>query len=135
MTRTHRPDSDGHAERRRPNVVLLMADQLRWDALGAYGNPVIRTPHLDRLAREGVRCERAYVANPFCMPARASVLTGRWPHAHGLWDNGVRQAPGTVTLATVLARHGYRTGLVGKGHLDVLNEPGSLEYNRGWDDP
>jgi arylsulfatase A-like enzyme len=123
------------AAHRPPNVVLLMADQLRWDAIGAYGNPVVKTPHLDRLAREGIRCDAAYVANPFCMPARASVLTGRWPHAHGLWDNGVRLPPDTVTLATVLANHGYHTGLVGKGHLDVLNQPGSLEYNGGWDDP
>ena len=120
---------------RPPNVVLLMADQLRWDGIGAYGNSVVQTPNLDRLAREGVRCDRAYVANPFCMPARASLLTGRWPHAHGLWDNGVRLVPETVTLATVLSSRGYHTGLVGKGHLDVLTKPGSLEYNRGWECP
>ncbi|MBI3970064.1 MAG: sulfatase-like hydrolase/transferase [Chloroflexi bacterium] len=120
----------------RPNVVLVMADQLRWDAVGAYGNPVVQTPNLDRLAREGVRCERAYTSSPICMPARASVLTGRWPHAHGLWDNGVRLPPDTTTLATVLAHHGYRTGIVGKGHLDVhhlLESPDS--YIGGWDTP
>jgi arylsulfatase A-like enzyme len=119
----------------RPNVLLIMADQLRWDAVGAYGNPVVQTPHLDRIAREGVRVERAYVANPFCMPARASVLTGRWPHAHGAWDNGVRLPPQTTTLATALAQHGYRTVIVGKGHLDVHHLPESPDYHAGWDDP
>ena len=103
----------------RPNVVLFMADQLRWDALGVYGNGQVRTPNLDRIGREGVRFERCYTSSPICMPARASVMTGRWPHAHGLWDNGVRLPPQTTTLATVLAGHGYRTGIVGKGHLDV----------------
>lgn len=106
--------------------MLLMADQLRWDAVGAYGNPLIQTPNLDRLAREGVRCERAYATNPFCMPARASVVTGRWPHAHGVWDNRVNLPTDTPTLATIMAAHGYRTGIVGKGHLDT---------HQGWDDP
>ena len=117
----------------RPNVLLLMADQLRWDAVGAYrrssrgpGDTIVQTPHLDRLAEEGVRFERAYATNPFCMPARASVLTGRWPHAHGVWDNRVNLPPETPTLATILAAHGYRTGIVGKGHLDT---------HLGWDDP
>ena len=95
-----------------------MADQLRRDAVGAYwpeGRSPVRTPNLDRIAREGARFERCYTASPICMPARASVLTGRWPHAHGLWDNGVRLPPDTTTLATVLAQRGYRTAVVGKG--------------------
>ena len=112
-----------------------MADQLRWDAVGAYGNPVVSTPNLDRLAREGVRFGRAYVTNPFCMPSRASILTGRWPHAHGLWDNGVRLPPDTPTLATALGALGYRTAIVGKGHLDVHGAADSPDRMAGWDDP
>ena len=99
----------------RPNVVLIMADQLRWDALGAEGNAHVRTPHLDRLAREGVRFARCYTSSPICMPARASVMTGRWPHAHGLWDNGVRLPPQTTTLATVLARTATAPGSWARG--------------------
>ena len=119
-----------------PNVVLIMADQLRWDALGAYGNPHVRTPHLDRIAREGARFERCYTSSPICMPARASVLTGRWPHAHGLWDNGVRFPHGTTTVAAVMAQHGYATAIVGKGHLDVHHLPESPDYYLGaWDTP
>jgi arylsulfatase A-like enzyme len=109
-----------------------MADQLRWDAVGAYGNPHVRTPHLDRIAREGARFERCYTASPICMPARASMLTGRWPHAHGLWDNGVRLPPETATLGTTLAAYGYRTAIVGKGHLDLHQLPDSHDSFEGW---
>jgi arylsulfatase A-like enzyme len=131
------PDADSTgAPRPRPNVVLIMADALRQDALGCYGNPIVRTPNIDRLAQGGVRFDRAYVTTPFCSPARASVLTGRWPHAHGLWDNGVRWPHDTTTLATVLDAVGYRTGIVGKGHLDVhYNVPDSPDHVFGWEDP
>jgi arylsulfatase A-like enzyme len=123
---------------RRPNVLLIMADQLRWDAVGAYwpeGQSPVRTPNLDRIAREGARFERCYTASPICMPARASVMTGRWPHAHGLWDNGVRLPRHTTTLATVLAQRGYRTAIVGKGHLDVHRLRESPDSIEGWGTP
>jgi len=122
--------------RGRPNILLIMADAIRRDALGCYGNPLVSTPNLDRLAREGVRFDYCCVTSPFCSPARASVLSGRWPHAHGLWDNGVRWPRETTTLATVLDQLGYRTGIVGKGHLDVhYNVPSSPDHVFGWDDP
>lgn len=66
-------------KRDRPNVLLLMADQLRFDCVGAYGNPVIRTPNLDRIAREGVRFSAAYSTTPTCTPARSALLTGMGP--------------------------------------------------------
>jgi arylsulfatase A-like enzyme len=117
-------------------VLLIMADALRRDALGCYGNPIVRTPNIDRLAREGVRFDHACTSNPFCAPARASVLSGRWPHAHGLWDNGVRWPHDTPTLASVLAAVGYRTAVIGKGHLDVhYNAPDSPDYVFDWHDP
>src|SRR5579884_3455495 len=120
----------------RPNILFIMADALRWDALGCNGNQIVQTPNIDRLAREGIRFTNAYTTNPFCSPARASVLTGRWPHAHGLWDNGVRISHETTTLATVLETAGYRTGIVGKGHLDVhYNAPDSPDHVFDWDDP
>jgi arylsulfatase len=117
-----------------------MADQLRWDGVAAYwseGTAPLRTPHLDRIAREGARVERCYTASPICMPARASMLTGRWPHAHGLWDNGVRLPRETVTIGTVFSQRGYRTGIVGKGHLDVhrLPESDSPDSFEGWNTP
>ena len=66
----------------RPNVILIMCDQMRWDAAGFAGSSTVRTPHLDRLAANGVCFENAYCASPVCSPARASWLSGLYPHAH-----------------------------------------------------
>ena len=100
-----------------PNILLICTDQQRYDAVGASGNPYIRTPNLDRLAAGGVRFENCYAQSPVCAPSRASLMTGRYPHNHGLWANGV-DLPATETLFTrVLADHGYDCGLAGKLHL------------------
>src|SRR5581483_8669787 len=71
----------------RPNILILMADQLRSDCLGTNGAPICRTPHLDRLAQGGVSFQRAYCVTPLCTPARAALFTGRYPHSNGLWAN------------------------------------------------
>ena len=101
----------------RPNVLLIISDQHRSDCLGCYGNERIRTPHIDRLAGEGVRLDRAYVTNPLCTPSRASILTGRSVSGHGAWNLGVPLPPDTRTIAAELAQDGYRTGAIGKVHL------------------
>src|SRR5688572_29253424 len=67
---------------KRPNIVLILADDLRWDALGCTGHPFVKTPHIDRLAREGVRFRNAFVTTPICLPSRASILTGQYAHTH-----------------------------------------------------
>ena len=72
----------------RPNVLLPMADQFRWDAIGAHGDMPIRTPNLDRLAASGVSFRRAYTEAPVCVPARATLLTGRLAHRNNVFDNG-----------------------------------------------
>jgi arylsulfatase A-like enzyme len=74
----------------RPNILFIMADQMRRDALGCYGNPVVQTPNLDALARRGVRFEQMYAAYPVCAPNRASIITGRYPTVHRLRANGMR---------------------------------------------
>jgi arylsulfatase len=74
----------------RPNVLLIMADQFRFDAIAAHGNPQIRTPNLDRLVAQGVTFHRAYVESPVCVPARAGLLTGRLPHRNGVFHNATR---------------------------------------------
>lgn len=100
------------------NALLFLTDQQRKDSIGAYGNPLAGTPNLDRLAREGVRFDRCYTQNPFCSPARASILTGLYPRTHGVWYNQVRfDEVGAPTLGDILQAHGYRTGSVGKIHL------------------
>lgn len=100
-----------------PNILLLCTDQQRFDAVGAYGNAHIDTPHLDRLAADGVLFENCYVQSPVCGPSRASLMTGRYVPSHGLYANGV-DLPGHERLFTRdLADAGYDCGLVGKLHL------------------
>ena len=101
----------------RPNILLICTDQHRFDVLGCYGNSHVKTPNIDRLAAEGVLFERCYTPNPVCAPTRASILTGRYPHAHGLWANGVPLPPHEQLFTRTLADAGYDCGLIGKLHI------------------
>ena len=100
-----------------PNILFICTDQQRYDAVGCYGNEHIRTPAIDQLASEGVLFERCYVQNPVCAPSRASLLTGRYVHAHGLWANGVALPAHEQLFPRALADAGYDCGLIGKLHL------------------
>lgn len=101
-----------------PNVVLVVADDLGWGDLGSYGNAVIRTPNLDRLAAEGARFTSFYVPTPICAASRAGLLTGRFPPRVGIpWNPPTRLKDGEVLIASVLQARGYATGMVGKWHL------------------
>ncbi len=98
------------------DVLLLHTDQWRWDALGVLGSPAL-TPHVDRLVAEGVHFDHAVVQSPVSMPSRVSLLTGRYPSALGITAMGVPVPEDTETLATVLARRGWRTANIGKLHF------------------
>ncbi len=106
---------------KRPNVLCFVMDQLRWDHLGCYGNAGIRTPNLDRLATRGMVFDRAYVANPLCMPARATLFTGRTPRGHGVRTNGIPLDPAVPTMTEALRRAGYHTHAAGKIHLHCFS--------------
>ena len=67
----------------KPNIILIIADDMNWDDCGAYGHPSIRTPNIDRLATEGMRFDRAYLTASSCSPSRSSIITGRYPHNTG----------------------------------------------------
>ena len=101
----------------RPNIVIIMADQLRADALGCAGNDIIRTPNIDRLAAEGVRFDRAFCQGPLCMPARWSLLTGRYVRDHGVFENDWDMTQDIPNLAQHLQQAGYYTSCIGKMHL------------------
>ena len=105
-------------ERRRPNVVFLLADQWRAQATGYAGDPNVRTPHLDALAARSVQAVNAVSGCPVCSPYRASLLTGRYPLSHGVFLNDVCLSTEAVSLAGAFGRGGYRTGYIGKWHLD-----------------
>lgn len=101
----------------RPNILLLMADQLAARWLPAYGHDVVDAPHLDRLAREGVVFEQAYCASPLCAPSRAALLTGRLPSRTGVYDNAAELRASEPTVTHHLRAAGYATALSGKMHF------------------
>ena len=108
---------------RKPNIVFVLADDLGWAELGCYGNTFNETPHLDRLARDGVRFTQAYAAAPVCSPTRVSLMTGQHPKTVGITDflradDPVHLSPTKYrSVAKRLAEAGYHTGLIGKWHL------------------
>ena len=102
---------------RRPNILLLMTDQQRWDAMSCSGTWV-QTPHMDRIAAQGVRFSNCVTNSPVCVPARLSLATGLYPHNTGVWQNcGSRLDPRQSTWMQAVRRAGYRTSLFGKTHL------------------
>ncbi len=103
---------------RRPNILLIVPDQMRGQAMGCMGDRTVRTPHLDRLAADGVLFRNTFANTPVCCPARAIMLTGKYPHKNGMIANDLHLRESEVTLAELLAAQGYRTGFIGKWHLD-----------------
>ena len=101
----------------KPNILILMADQLTAGALPAYGNLVARTPHIDALARRGVVFDSAYCNSPLCAPARATFMSGRLPSATGAYDNAAEFPSQSPTFAHYLRHAGYQTVLTGKMHF------------------
>ena len=125
----------------KPNVIVIYADDLGWGDLGCYGSPTISTPHLNRMAAQGMRFTDFYSAAEVCTPSRAALLTGRYPVRNGMCHETYRVLrrnskgglpKSEVTLASVLKQQGYRTGCVGKWHLGHLKE--HLPPNHGFEE-
>ena len=119
------------------NVIFIITDQHRADHLSCVGNPILKTPNLDKLASEGVRFTSAYVANPICMPNRASIFTGLYPNMHGLRTAGMNLPKTTPTFTETLRENGYHTIEIGKIHLNWSIRPfdknvKSNESGRNW---
>jgi len=133
----------------RPNLIIVLLDDLGYGDLACYGNPQVNSPHLDRLAADGIRFTQAYAAGPVCSPGRAGLLTGRWPARSGVtdaigtagvrWNENRQLLPPTterrlaleeITLAEALRDAGYVTGNVGKWHLGA---EGFLPQDQGFD--
>ena len=102
---------------KKPNFLFIITDQHRADHLGCYGNDIVKTPNIDGLAKKGSRWDRFYVANPICMPNRASIMTGRMSSLHGARHNGIPLSRDHTTFVELLKDAGYQTGLIGKSHL------------------
>lgn len=124
----------------KPNIIVLLADDLGYGDLSSYGHPSIRTPQLDRLANEGQRWTDFYVAAPVCSPSRGALITGKYPTRSGLygrknivaWPGSNTQIPDDeITLPEVMKRAGYETAMFGKWHLG--DRPPALPTRHGFD--
>ena len=122
----------------RPNVILITADHLRYDVLGCNGDPVIQTPHIDRLAGRSVSLSNYFVQNPVCQPSRASIMTGRYPRHNGVKWNGCALNENEITMPQVFKEAGYRTACIGKHHVSQRTFKESFDHmvanhiRRGW---
>ena len=120
-----------------PNIVLFMTDQLRADALGCYGNTICPTPNLDRFAASGRRFDSAFTTSPVCSPSRASLMTGQYPHNHGvILNTHISPAlsrgldPATPTFSSVLKAAGYQLDYLGKWHVHQDRDPTEYGFDR-----
>ena len=112
----------------KPNIVFVLCDDHRWDAMGCMGHPFIETPHLDQMVRNGVHFTHAFVTNSLCSPSRASILTGLYPHNHGVGDNYNPVDPSLRFFPEDLQEAGYETAFIGKWHMGDVDDP-----QRGFD--
>ena len=112
----------------RPNMVVILVDDLRWDEIGCAGHPFVQTPGIDRIANQGARFRNAFCTAPLCSPVRASLLTGKYSRNHGIIDNTNRseQSHKLITFPAILHKQGYETGYIGKWHMgnDDTARPG-----------
>jgi len=126
-------------------ILFITTDQMRYDAIGANGGAVARTPNIDSFAANGISYDRAQPQNVVCMPSRATMVTGQNIGTHGVWMNGVPLPVESPSVAAVLRDAGYRTALIGKSHFEPLLDPflrfeenrqgfaGTTEGHRGFD--
>jgi arylsulfatase A len=114
------------APAKKPNILLIYTDDLGYGDVGCYGATKIKTPHIDRLAREGMKFTDAHTAASFCSPSRYGLMTGRYPWRLHLTGNDYSLEPGRLTIAALLKTQGYRSAAIGKWHLG---------YSKDWNQP
>ncbi len=118
----------------RPNFVIMMCDDQRWDAMSLAGNTVLKTPHMDRIGREGIQFKNAFIVNSLCGPSRASILTGTYSHTNGVVDNRGRNdiRPETPWMPDLLRAAGYDVAFCGKSHQKSALRDRKWDYYFGY---
>jgi N-acetylglucosamine-6-sulfatase len=106
----------------RPNVLFILCDDIRWNAMSCAGHPTLRTPNIDRIANEGVRFANMFCTTSLCSPSRASILTGLYAHTHGVRDNFTELPPALTHWPMRLRQSGYETAYLGKWHMGEDND-------------
>jgi len=120
-------------EQKKPNVLFIICDALRQADLECYGNEIVKTPNINRIAKYGVRFTNYYASNPICMPNRASLLTGMYPNTHGVRSNGMIMNEEIPTLTKTLSRRGWHTASIGKIHHQFWMGSTSRKYKSAED--
>lgn len=120
------PSAGAQDKPQRPNILFMMSDDHGYQAISAYGSKVNQTPNIDRLAKEGMRFDRAFVTNSICGPSRAVILTGKYNHLNGFHNNSVRFNGAQQTVAKLLQAGGYQTAVIGKWHL--VTDPTGFDH-------
>jgi len=111
----------------KPNIIFILSDDHAAQAISAYNSSVNRTPHIDRLAAEGIRFDNCFVTNSLCAPSRAVILTGKYSHLNGVTDNRTEFDGSQQTLPKLMQQAGYRTAIIGKWHLK--SQPAGFDYS------
>jgi N-acetylglucosamine-6-sulfatase len=114
---------------KRPNVLFILTDDQRWDAIGLAGNKLLRTPHMDRLGNEGVYFANSFCTTSLCSPSRASILSGLYAHAHGVVNNFTEYPAEMKSFPLVLQSEGYDTAYIGKWHMGENNDEPRPGFN------
>lgn len=109
----------------RPNILFIMVDEMKWNVMSCAGHEIVKTPNLDRLAREGTRFATAFTVAPICTPSRYSFFTGRYAHVHGSTDNSTPPREAQLLLPAILKHAGYETAISGKLHF----LPDTIDYS------
>jgi arylsulfatase A-like enzyme len=126
---SRKPERLKTRELKKPNVVIILTDDQRWDALGVSGNPYLKTPNIDKLATEGVFFKNYFCTTSLCSPSRASILSGVYAHTHGVVNNFTDFPVNRPHMAGILQSAGYETAYIGKWHMGEENDNPRAGFN------